>query len=212
VNALWIDGLRAAARIATATGHSPDRFDALARRAAESFERRFARAGGGWLDLIDGAGEGQLRPNQIVAEAVLGGRGAPPDAVNVLAAVEPLRTSIGLRSLAPSDPDYLGRHRGAPAERDAAYHQGTVWPWLLGPLVDVLIVGGDREGAAMVVDDALPHLLEWGLGSVSETADGDAPHDATGCPFQAWSVAEWLRAARSARVRPRVPADAGGLA
>ena len=83
-------------------------------------------------------------------------------------------------------------HRGGPADRDAAYHQGTVWPWLIGPYVDaVLRTGGSADG---VLDGLEAHVGEWGLGSVSETADGDAPHRATGCPFQAWSVAELIRA------------------
>jgi glycogen debranching enzyme len=71
-----------------------------------------------------------------------------------------------------------------------------VWPWLLGPLVDVLLAVDEHAAAERVVADAEPHLFEWGVGSVSETADGESPHAATGCPFQAWSVAEWLRARR----------------
>jgi glycogen debranching enzyme len=76
--------------------------------------------------------------------------------------------------------------------RDHAYHQGTVWPWLIGPYTDAArAVGVGLDG---VLDGLLAHLSEWGIGSVSETADGDPPHAATGCPFQAWSVAELLRA------------------
>ena len=109
----------------------------------------------------------------------------------VAACRDDLVTSIGLRSLSPRDPGYRGRHRGGPAERDAAYHQGTVWPWLIGPYVDaVRRAGGDPTG---LLDGLELHLSEFGLGSVSETADGDAPHAATGCPFQAWSVAELIR-------------------
>jgi glycogen debranching enzyme len=100
-----------------------------------------------------------------------------------------------VRAVAPDDPAYRPYHRGSPAERDGAYHQGTVWPWLLGPYVDAARrVGVSLDG---VFDAVEAHLAEWGLGSVSETADGAAPHDATGCPFQAWSVAEVLRARRS---------------
>jgi glycogen debranching enzyme len=81
-----------------------------------------------------------------------------------------------------------------PAERDAAYHQGTVWPWLIGPYIAaVRTAGGDTDG---VLEGLELHLGEAGLGSVSETADGDAPHATTGCPFQAWSVAELIRARR----------------
>jgi glycogen debranching enzyme len=93
---------------------------------------------------------------------------------------------------------YRGRHRGGPAERDGAYHQGTVWPWLIGPWTDAC------RRAGLPADGPLAglrgHLAEWGLGSVSETADGDAPHAATGCPFQAWSVAETLRAVRASDI------------
>ena len=79
----------------------------------------------------------------------------------------------------------------APRERDAAYHQGTVWPWLIGPYIDaVRRAGGDTTG---LLDGLRAAPAEFGLGSVSETADGDAPHAATGCPFQAWSVAELIR-------------------
>jgi predicted glycogen debranching enzyme len=199
VNALWIDGLRAAARIASDVGEDGHRFDALAHRATDSFRRRFVQSSGGWLDVVDGDGveSGQVRPNQLVAAAVLRDALTGAERRAVLTSVAPLRTSIGLRSLDPSDPAYLGRHRGAPAERDGAYHQGTVWPWLLGPLVDVLVAENERDAARRVVDDALAHLGEWGLGSVSETADGDPAHSATGCPFQAWSVAEWLRSRRA---------------
>ena len=130
-----------------------------------------------------------LRPNQLFAYSLPYGplRGeAPPAPVG-----RSLLTPLGLRSLAPSDAGYRGRHRGGPADRDGAYHQGTVWPWLLGSYVD------GRRAAGLPVDgltDGLvAHLGEYGLGSVSETADGDPPHAATGCPFQAWSVAELLR-------------------
>ena len=101
---------------------------------------------------------------------------------------------MGLRSLSPRDPGYRGLHRGAPTERDGAYHQGTVWPWLIGPYVDaVRRAGGDTGG---LLDGLELHLGEAGLGSVSETADGAAPHATTGCPFQAWSVAELIRVRR----------------
>ena len=99
---------------------------------------------------------------------------------------------IGLRSLPPAADGYHAMPRGRLAERDRAYHQGTVWPWLIGPLVDAAARTGTDIGPVLVGIEG--HLREYGLGSVSETADGDAPHAATGCPFQAWSVAEALRA------------------
>ncbi|MFN2479820.1 MAG: amylo-alpha-1,6-glucosidase [Pseudonocardiaceae bacterium] len=101
-----------------------------------------------------------------------------------------------MRSLAPGSPDYRGRHRGGMRDRDSAYHQGTVWPWLIGPYLDACRrTGVPADG---VLAGLTAHLAEWGLGSVSETADGDAPHAATGCPFQAWSVAELNRVIRRA--------------
>ena len=115
-----------------------------------------------------------------------------------------LLTPLGLRSLSPGDPAYEPYHRGGPAERDAAYHQGTVWPWLVGPYVDA------ARNIGLSVDDLLDgleaHLGDWGLGSISETADGAPPHAATGCPFQAWSVAEVLRVRRGLVAAPTVPA------
>ncbi len=114
----------------------------------------------------------------------------------MLAADRPAGDSIGLRSLSPGIRDTSPRHRGGPAERDAAYHQGTVWPWLIGPYVDALPGDGTGADRGRLLDGLEAHLDEWGLGSVSETADGDPPHAATGCPFQAWSVAELLRARR----------------
>jgi glycogen debranching enzyme len=119
---------------------------------------------------------------------------APLADAAVVHAAAALVTPLGLRSLAPDEPGYRGQHRGGPAERDAAYHQGTVWPWLIGPYVDALLRTGSRPGEPM--NGLVRHLSEWGLGSVSETADGDPPHAGTGCPFQAWSVAESLRAWR----------------
>ena len=116
------------------------------------------------------------------------------DERSVVASCAPLLTPLGLRSLASFDNAYVPLHRGGPAERDRAYHQGTVWPWLVGPYVEAALrTGANPDGALAGLE---PHLHEWGLGSVSETADGAAPHGATGCPFQAWSVAETLRARR----------------
>ena len=134
-----------------------------------------------------------LRPNQLLAWSL---PYAPlePDEPTLRRVAAGLLTPLGPRSLSPDSPEFLGRHRGGPAERDGAYHQGTVWPWLLGPYADA------ARRARIGVDDLFvgieAHLTEYGLGSVSETADGLPPHQATGCPFQAWSVAELLRARR----------------
>jgi glycogen debranching enzyme len=136
-----------------------------------------------------------VRPNQLLAASL---PGTPFGADTARAVVDACRASLltplGLRSLSPDDPRYRPYHRGDSAERDAAYHQGTVWPWLLGPYVDAAARAGVPVDGVLSGIEA--HLGEWGLGSVSETADGAAPHAATGCPFQAWSVAEVLRVRR----------------
>ena len=162
-----------------------------------AFRRRFVRADGlGLYDTVDGplGDDPAVRPNQLIAVArgLVDGEAAAA----VVRACAPLVTPLGLRSLAPADPRYIGRHRGNQGQRDAAYHQGTVWPWLLGPYVDACIATGANDVGALL-DGVVAHLGEAGLGSVSETADGDAPHNPTGCPFQAWSVAEVHRALRS---------------
>jgi predicted glycogen debranching enzyme len=191
VNALWVSGLAGLAALQDRVGRNSSAVRALEATARRSFAERFLRPDGrGVFDVVDGPGgdDRSLRPNQLLAVALPNAPLRYRPAV-VAAACGPLVTSLGLRSLAPDDPQYRGRHRGGPAERDRAYHQGTVWPWLIGAYVDAT---GDRG----VLDRLEDHLREWGLGSISETADGDPPHAATGCPFQAWSVAEVLRARR----------------
>ncbi len=201
VNALWIQALEIAGRLC-ATERWRDTYET----ARSSFLRRFVRHDGrGLLDVVDGPGgdDGAVRPNQLLAVSLPGGplaRVGPDDAVeraarSAVEACRPLVTPLGLRSLSPDEPGYRPLHRGSPAERDAAYHQGTVWPWLIGPYIDASRRVGLSSDA--LLDGLLAHLGDWGVGSVSETADGAEPHAATGCPFQAWSVAELLRVRRS---------------
>jgi predicted glycogen debranching enzyme len=201
VNALWVSGLAALSRFGRRLGRTTDMMDRLETTARRSFLTRFA-AEQGLYDVIDGpdGDDATVRPNQLLAVALPDGPSADP---RVVAACAGLLTPLGLRSLAPGDPRYLPHHRGDPAARDAAYHQGTVWPWMIGPYVDA----GLRTGvdAAGLLGGLEAHLAEWGLGSVSETADADTPHTATGCPFQAWSVAELLRARR--RLQRATPAS-----
>jgi predicted glycogen debranching enzyme len=193
INALWINALATLADLLAATGGDGAPWRARHDRAVASFSRFVRGDGGGLFDVVDvpgGGDDGAVRPNQLLAASL---PHAPlRDRAVVDACRGPLLTPIGLRSLDPAAAEYRGRHRGGPAERDGAYHQGTVWPWLIGPFVDAsLACGLPVDG---VLDGLENHLREWGLGSVSETADGDAPHATTGCPFQAWSVAETLRA------------------
>jgi predicted glycogen debranching enzyme len=200
INALWIHGLAAARRLRRTARQATGDLDELIRTAQEAFRRRFPSAGGGLYDVIDGpdGADPSVRPNQLLA---LGLPDAPVSDRSVLTAVAGLLTPLGLRSLEPTDPAYLPRHRGGPRERDAAYHQGTVWPWLVGPYTDAArTVGADPTA---LVEGLVGHLSEAGLGSVSETADAGPPHGPTGCPFQAWSVAELLRARRTLTSGPR---------
>jgi glycogen debranching enzyme len=105
-----------------------------------------------------------------------------------------LLTSCGLRSLAPSEPSYLGKYAGGPRERDSAYHQGTVWAWLLGPYALAhYTVYGDRATAQSFLEPLGRSIYSAGLGSISEIFGGDAPFPPAGCFAQAWSVAETFR-------------------
>jgi predicted glycogen debranching enzyme len=197
-NALWILGqlvARAGRRVEAGA------LRRRARAARQRFAEVFWNADTGYLyDCIDGEGrDASLRPNQIFALALpfplLGGERAE----SVLRTVEAkLLTPRGLRTLAADDPRYRGICAGSAAERDAAYHQGTVWPWLLGPYLTALVrlrgEAGRAKGRELLAGFA-PHLGEAGLGTVSEIFDGDAPHAPRGAIAQAWSVAELLRAA-----------------
>jgi predicted glycogen debranching enzyme len=207
VQALWINALRIAAlRGWGGPGRGGRGWDGLAAQAHAAFAARFANPAGGLHDVLDvdhvpGTADPRLRPNQILSVGglpfpLLEGAAARAVVDRVEAA---LLTPLGLRSLAPSEPGYVGRYRGDPAARDGAYHQGTVWPWLIGPFVDAWLFVRGRSAAAKAdarrrfLPPLLAHLDTAGLGHVSEVADGDPPHAPGGCPFQAWSLGELLR-------------------
>jgi predicted glycogen debranching enzyme len=195
VNALWINGLAMIIKLAWQARTGAGAAVRAHPQALTSFARRFPAATGWLHDVVDGptGDDPTLRPNQLLAWSLPYAPLRPdPAALQKIGAA--LMTPLGLRTLAPKAPGYHGRHSGSPAERDTAYHTGTVWPWLIGPFVAAWRSLG--VSADQTLSDADDHLGEYGLGSVSETADGDAPHAATGCPFQAWSVAETLRARR----------------
>jgi glycogen debranching enzyme len=150
-------------------------------------------------DVIDvdggGARDGRIRPNQILA-VCLPCCVLPPAQMRAVVDCcgRELLTSYGLRSLSPKDDGYIGQYTGGPWHRDAAYHMGTVWTWLLGPFARAHYrVYGDARLAQSFLAPIAQHLDSACLGTVSEIFDGDAPHSARGCFAQAWSVAEILR-------------------
>jgi len=202
INALWYNALCHMAQWLYEEGSDGEARAAAAHaeRARASFNARFwCEEAGHLYDVIDGedGDDPACRPNQVIAlslrHAVLDERHWRP----VLAAVrERLLTPAGLRSLAPGHPDYKPTYHGDLRTRDAAYHQGTVWAWLIGPMVDawLRVHPDDRAGARAMVEGLVPHLDEACIGSVSEIFDAEPPHMPRGCVAQAWSVAEMLRA------------------
>jgi len=175
------------------------RYEQLAAQCRASFRARFWNHSEGCL--LDCIGDASIRPNQVFTLS-LGYTMVPQqESLRILAVIErDLLTPMGLRTLSPRDPNYRGRYRGGVLERDGAYHQGTVWPWLLGPFLRAYVRAHDGSEAARAQARLwMQHLErhrveEAGLGYVSEIADGDAPHRPGGCIAQAWSVAELLRA------------------
>ena len=203
INALWYNALCLLDRWRADHPHSGDvDLAAHAARAKESFNRRFWFDEGKYLyDVIDGEGadDTACRPNQVLAISL-----AHPvldrERWNaVLATVrERLLTPVGLRTLAPGHPDYKSIYSGDLRSRDAAYHQGTVWPWLIGPFVDAWMKThpDDRAGAKQILEGFDARLNEASVGSLAEIFDAEAPYIPRGCVAQAWSVAEVLRSLR----------------
>lgn len=200
IQALWFNALAVMSRFG-------DEYRPRLEDCRESFRRRFVRADSAALfDVVDadhetGKVDAAIRPNQVFAA---GGLPVslldPADCRGVLDVVERhLWTPLGLRSLSPSHPDYRPHYAGGVLERDGAYHQGTVWPWLVGPFVEAWAKVHPESATAYAqardrfIQPLEQHLAHAGLGHVSEVADGDPPHAPGGCPFQAWSVAELIR-------------------
>jgi predicted glycogen debranching enzyme len=203
IQALWVHALKAA-------GQREARFLAWAEEAHRALEARFWNRERGMLfDVIDdghvpGAVDAACRPNQIFAAGGLPFTLLSPErARSVVDAVErELWTPLGLRSLERGHPAYVSQYQGGVLERDACYHQGTVWPWLIGPFVEAWVKcrGNTNEVRAAArqrfVQPLLEHLASAGLGHVSEIADAEPSHTPRGCPFQAWSLAELIRLER----------------
>ena len=202
INALWYNALRLLEAWMREEGRAGDagRLGMLAERTYRSFNERFWYAEGGYLyDVVDaetGGNDTACRPNQVLAisldHPVL-------DRARWAAVMEVaqhrLLTPVGLRSLAPGHPDYKAKYDGDLRARDAAYHQGTVWAWLIGPFVDAWLKlhPGELARARSFLQGFVPHLGEACIGSISEIFDAEAPYTPRGCVAQAWSVAEVLR-------------------
>ncbi|HST20717.1 MAG TPA: amylo-alpha-1,6-glucosidase, partial [Blastocatellia bacterium] len=201
INALWYNALRLLEGwMREEQGEeAAQTMAAHAERARESFNARFWNEKTGFLyDVIDGeqGDDPSCRPNQLFAISLpnpILDRARWKPVVDV--ATERLLTPVGLRSLAPDEPAYKAMYDGDLRSRDAAYHQGTVWAWLIGPFVDawLKVQPEDRAGARRFLEGLLPHLNEACIGSISEVFDAEPPFTPRGCIAQAWSVAEMLR-------------------
>jgi predicted glycogen debranching enzyme len=217
INALWYNALCLLARWLREEKQADAARDIAghAERTRASFNRRFWYGQGGYLyDVVDGehGDDPALRPNQVFAislpHPVLDAERWQP----VLGVVrEHLLTPVGLRTLAPGHPDYKSRYDGDLRSRDAAYHQGTVWAWLIGPYIDAWLrtYPEDHKTAHGILEGFSRHLSEACVGSISEVFDAEPPYTPRGCAAQAWSVAEVLRClAKTQRGQGRLPADA----
>jgi predicted glycogen debranching enzyme len=201
INALWYNALCLLSRWECDFGDRArsQKLTDVAARARESFNRRFWNADRGYLyDVVDGpdGDDPACRPNQVLAISL-------PNPVldethwkAVLAVVEQrLLTPVGLRSLSPDHADYKSRYFGDLRTRDAAYHQGTVWAWLIGPWIDawLKVHPDDHKAARRFLDGLVERLTDFGVGSIAEVFDAEPPYTARACIAQAWSVAEALR-------------------
>jgi predicted glycogen debranching enzyme len=203
IQALWYNALRTMEGFAAMQGDQPagKRFGQMAGQAQSSFNQIFWNAKENCLyDVVDDVPDASIRPNQVLAVSLPHSMLASDRARAVVNKVETeLLTPVGLRTLAASDPKYVGTYGGDQRSRDGAYHQGTVWPWLLGPFIRSYLAVNTHSAAACDqarkwLQPLAERLSEGGLGTVPEIFDGDPPHRPAGCIAQAWSVAEILRA------------------
>ena len=205
VQALWYNALRVMEELARQAGDAQTgkECEEIAGRARESFPQKFWNREAGCLyDVIEGEQrDASIRPNQIFAVSLRHRMLTAEQELAIAGVVQrELLTPLGLRSLSSRDPAYRGRCEGGVRERDSAYHQGTVWPWLMGPFLTAYLHVHGRSAEAMEqarawLEPFQEHLKTAGLGQICEIADGDAPHAPRGCIAQAWSVAEVLRVA-----------------
>lgn len=202
INALWYNALRLLERwVGEIKGMEAARpYAGHAERVYESFNKRFWYADGGYLyDVVDAEGGGDdrsCRPNQLFSISLPNAVLDPSRWESVLrVSHDRLLTPVGLRSLAPDDPEFKPTYHGDLRTRDAAYHQGTVWAWLIGPFIDawIKVYPDDRVGARRFLEGFHAHLNEACIGSISEVFDAVEPFTPRGCVAQAWSIAEALR-------------------
>ena len=197
INALWINALETMAGFARSLARPGDAYEKLAAKTKKSFQKFWNLDRNCCFDVIDSPGIGNdasLRPNQIFAVSLPVSPLTPQQQRAVVdICARRLLTSHGLRSLAPGETGYSGHYGGSPRDRDAAYHQGTVWGWLLGPFARAHFrVYRDREAALRFLEPLGRQIYASGLGTLSEIFDGDAPFTSRGCIAQAWTVAEVL--------------------
>ena len=203
IQALWYNAVRVLQDLARQLGRDSAgaHYDDLAQRAHASFAPLFWNEAQGCLyDVVNGEiRDASIRPNQIFAVSLRHTMLSREMAARVLERVERnLLTPYGLRTLSPADPHYRGRYEGGPASRDGAYHQGTVWPWLMGPFLRSYLElhgrsASSREQARRWLAELSAYIEDSGVGQLPEVFDGDAPHRSGGCISQAWTVAELLR-------------------
>ncbi|MCE9560322.1 MAG: amylo-alpha-1,6-glucosidase [Armatimonadetes bacterium] len=196
INGLWINALRVMEWLADKLSVNGKAYREAAERAELSFDLKFWRESlGYYVDTVD-PDDASLRPNQVIAMSLPFGPAQGEKAGRALDEIaRSLLTPVGLRTLSPDSVHYRGRFRGPMAELDSAYHQGTVWPWLIGPYATAIVkIKGDKAEAKRILKQGKELLSDFGLGGIAEVFDGDEPRKAAGCPWQAWSVAEWLRA------------------
>jgi predicted glycogen debranching enzyme len=197
INGLWINLLRVLEWLSAKLDEPGSEAFALeAERAAASFEQKFWHpVRGHYLDTVDPM-DASLRPNQVIAMALPFSPVDPGHARLALQVVaRELLTPFGLRTLGPNEPGYRGKFTGSLPELDTAYHQGTVWPWLMGSYATAVVrFCDDRAEAKRLLRSAKDMLSDYGMGGISEVYDGDEPQSPAACPWQAWSVGEYLRA------------------
>lgn len=202
INALWYNALRIYASLLRKSGDKKEAkiYEIGAKKVKTNFINKFWNEELGYLyDVIDGdTTDSSLRPNQLLALSLPFPLITGSKARSILKIIsQKLYTPFGLRSLSPDDPAYRSHYGGDQLSRDSAYHQGTVWAWLLGPFISALVNvyrETGREKSEKIIENIKPHLVQAGLGTISEIFDGEPPHSPRGCIAQAWSVGEILRA------------------